>query len=71
MNMNNSDYIRYKLEADRYHIFKPIPILEVKYRPILLGISYHCKVRICISADIQRSNIGGSIYRSVSIINTV
>jgi len=45
--------VNFKIETDHYHFFEPIPIFEDKYRPIISGMSYHCKVLIRISADIQ------------------
>jgi len=44
-----------KIDRNRFFFLKPILLFEVKYRwPILSGISYHCKVRIRISADLQK-----------------
>jgi len=45
-----------KLETDRYHFLEPLPIFK---KPnvgglILSDISYHCKIRIRISASIQK-----------------
>jgi len=49
-----SNITEFILEINRYYFLKVIPISEVKYRSILSGISYHCKIRIRKSADIQK-----------------
>jgi len=54
-------------------LLKPIPIFEVKYQPILSDISYHCKVRIRISANLLKVKyrpiipVGRYIDRNLSL----
>jgi len=61
----------FELETDRYHFLKATSIIEVKYQLILSGISYPCKVRICVLADLQKakyqSNLQSTLNRLLNI----